>query len=300
METGWPVLMALSNKDFVGETLDLPVDRAAGGHARRDRARRRRPGAAMFRAHQVVATRRVLEMVASIEGTRPPAAIRADGLSLAARPAIAARRARRRRRDGPAIDIRARMPRCRSAWHHRCRGHRPGVPGHRGRDRPRRVRPRRVRVRPRRADGRAVAAHLTGRTPGRRHRRRGRAPDPVRPGPARLSDERRRLDAWTGWRTSSIGCTVGSASSGESRCRPASTPPADRSCSRMTGLNWSRRLASIGARWLSGGRCRSRDRAGGDRGPTDASVDVPADARAQSSARRPTSSAADDGDGPSA
>ena len=34
--TGWPVLVALSNKDFVGETLDVPVDRAAGGHARGD------------------------------------------------------------------------------------------------------------------------------------------------------------------------------------------------------------------------------------------------------------------------
>ena len=34
--TGWPVLVALSNKDFVGETLDLPVDAAAGGHARGD------------------------------------------------------------------------------------------------------------------------------------------------------------------------------------------------------------------------------------------------------------------------
>ncbi|MGH3422277.1 MAG: dihydropteroate synthase, partial [Streptosporangiaceae bacterium] len=28
---GWPVLVALSNKDFVGETLDLPVDRRLVG-----------------------------------------------------------------------------------------------------------------------------------------------------------------------------------------------------------------------------------------------------------------------------
>ena len=26
VETGWPVLVSLSNKDFVGETLDRPVD----------------------------------------------------------------------------------------------------------------------------------------------------------------------------------------------------------------------------------------------------------------------------------
>ena len=42
--TGWPVLVSLSNKDFVGETLDLPVGRAADRHPRghrRLRARRR-------------------------------------------------------------------------------------------------------------------------------------------------------------------------------------------------------------------------------------------------------------------
>jgi dihydropteroate synthase len=75
VQTGWPVLMALSNKDFVGETLDLDVaERLEGTLAATALAAA--AGAAMFRAHQVVATRRVLEMVASIEGTRPPAAIR--------------------------------------------------------------------------------------------------------------------------------------------------------------------------------------------------------------------------------
>ena len=73
--TGWPVLMALSNKDFVGETLDLPVDHRLEGTLAAT-ALAAAAGAAMFRAHQVVATRRVLEMVASIEGTRPPSAIR--------------------------------------------------------------------------------------------------------------------------------------------------------------------------------------------------------------------------------
>ena len=39
--TGWPVLMALSNKDFVGETLGVTERRRpAGGHARGHRARR--------------------------------------------------------------------------------------------------------------------------------------------------------------------------------------------------------------------------------------------------------------------
>ena len=44
--TGWPVLVSLSNKDFVGETLDRPVGGAARRDARRDRGQRlaRRPG----------------------------------------------------------------------------------------------------------------------------------------------------------------------------------------------------------------------------------------------------------------
>ncbi|HET8589331.1 MAG TPA: dihydropteroate synthase [Nakamurella sp.] len=73
--TGWPVLMALSNKDFVGETLDVPVgERLEGTLAATALAAA--AGAAVFRAHQVLPTRRVLEMVASIRGTRPPAAVR--------------------------------------------------------------------------------------------------------------------------------------------------------------------------------------------------------------------------------
>jgi dihydropteroate synthase len=72
VDTGWPVLMALSNKDFIGETLDAGVDDrvdgtlAATAIAAWARVR-------VFRAHQVRQTRRVLEMVASIAGTRPPA-----------------------------------------------------------------------------------------------------------------------------------------------------------------------------------------------------------------------------------
>ncbi|MET8119367.1 dihydropteroate synthase [Micromonospora sp. NPDC005189] len=73
--TGWPVLVALSNKDFIGETLDLPVaERLEGTLAAT--AVSAWLGARVFRAHQVGPTRRVLDMVASIRGDRPPAATR--------------------------------------------------------------------------------------------------------------------------------------------------------------------------------------------------------------------------------
>lgn len=69
--TGWPVLMALSNKDFVGETLDLPVDQRHEGTLAAT-AIAAHAGAAMFRAHDVRATRRVVEMAATIAGRRRP------------------------------------------------------------------------------------------------------------------------------------------------------------------------------------------------------------------------------------
>ena len=73
--TGWPVLVALSRKDFVGETLDLPPgDRLEGTLAAT--AISAWHGARVFRAHDVRATRRVLDMVASIRGTRPPSVAR--------------------------------------------------------------------------------------------------------------------------------------------------------------------------------------------------------------------------------
>ncbi|MET7707273.1 dihydropteroate synthase [Micromonospora sp. NPDC005413] len=73
--TGWPVLVALSNKDFIGETLNLPVaERLEGTLAAT--AVSAWLGARVFRAHQVGPTRRVLDMVASIRGDRPPAATR--------------------------------------------------------------------------------------------------------------------------------------------------------------------------------------------------------------------------------
>ena len=75
VDTGWPVLVALSNKDFIGETLDLPVDdRAAGTLAAT--AVSAWLGARVFRAHDVAGTRRVLDMVAAIRGDRQPAVSR--------------------------------------------------------------------------------------------------------------------------------------------------------------------------------------------------------------------------------
>lgn len=74
--TGWPVLVSLSRKDFVGETLDIaaPADRLVGTLA--TTAVSAWLGARVYRAHDVAATRQTLDMVASIAGTRPPAVAR--------------------------------------------------------------------------------------------------------------------------------------------------------------------------------------------------------------------------------
>jgi dihydropteroate synthase len=70
--TGWPVLMALSNKDFIGETLGVGLDDRVDGTLAAT-AIAAWAKVRVFRAHQVRQTRHVLEMVASIAGTRPPA-----------------------------------------------------------------------------------------------------------------------------------------------------------------------------------------------------------------------------------
>ena len=74
--TGWPVLVSLSRKDFVGETLDVaaPVDRLTGTLA--TTAVSAWLGARVYRAHDVAATRQTLDMVASVAGLRPPAVAR--------------------------------------------------------------------------------------------------------------------------------------------------------------------------------------------------------------------------------
>ena len=69
---GYPVLQAISRKDFVGETLDLPADERLEGSLAAT-AVAAWLGATVFRTHDVRATRRTLDMVASIRGDRPPA-----------------------------------------------------------------------------------------------------------------------------------------------------------------------------------------------------------------------------------
>lgn len=69
---GFPVLMALSRKDFVGESLDLPPEERLEGTLAAT-AVAAWLGARVFRAHDVRATRRTLDMVATIRGDRPPA-----------------------------------------------------------------------------------------------------------------------------------------------------------------------------------------------------------------------------------
>jgi dihydropteroate synthase len=69
---GWPVMVAVSNKDFVGETLDAPLDERLPGTLAAT-AISAWQGATIFRAHHVAETRAVLDMVASIRGSRPPA-----------------------------------------------------------------------------------------------------------------------------------------------------------------------------------------------------------------------------------
>jgi dihydropteroate synthase len=75
VDSGWPVLVSLSNKDFVGETLDVPLtERLTGTLAAT--AICAWQGAQVFRAHEVRQTREVIEMVAAIRGDRGPAVAR--------------------------------------------------------------------------------------------------------------------------------------------------------------------------------------------------------------------------------
>ena len=69
--TGWPVLVSLSNKDFVGEALDLPLDERLLGTLAATTVCAWQ-GATVFRAHNVAETRQVLDMVAAIRGSAPP------------------------------------------------------------------------------------------------------------------------------------------------------------------------------------------------------------------------------------
>jgi dihydropteroate synthase len=70
--TGWPVLVSLSNKDFVGETLNVPIEERLPGTLAAT-AVSAWHGARIFRVHQVRESRQVVDMVAAIRGDRPPA-----------------------------------------------------------------------------------------------------------------------------------------------------------------------------------------------------------------------------------
>ncbi len=70
--TGWPVLVSLSNKDFVGEALGgLPVDQRLIGTLATT-AISAWHGAVVYRVHNVAETRQVLDMVSVIKGTKQP------------------------------------------------------------------------------------------------------------------------------------------------------------------------------------------------------------------------------------
>jgi dihydropteroate synthase len=70
--TGWPVLVSVSNKDFIGETLNVPSEqRLAGTLAVTSICAWQ--GARIFRVHHVPETRHVLGMVSAIRGDSPPA-----------------------------------------------------------------------------------------------------------------------------------------------------------------------------------------------------------------------------------
>jgi len=72
---GHPLLVALSNKDFVGETLDVGLDQRLEGSLAAA-AFSVAAGANIVRVHQVQPTVRVVRMTEAILGRRPPAATR--------------------------------------------------------------------------------------------------------------------------------------------------------------------------------------------------------------------------------
>ncbi|CAN5858013.1 dihydropteroate synthase [soil metagenome] len=69
---GFPVLLALSNKDFIGEALDLPLADRAGASVAAAVASVML-GARLVRVHQTKATKQAVMMAEVILGLRPPA-----------------------------------------------------------------------------------------------------------------------------------------------------------------------------------------------------------------------------------
>jgi dihydropteroate synthase len=75
VELGWPVLVAVSRKDFVGETLDRAPDARLAGTLAAVAACAQR-GARLFRVHDVAETTDLLRMLDAVEGRREPIAAR--------------------------------------------------------------------------------------------------------------------------------------------------------------------------------------------------------------------------------
>jgi dihydropteroate synthase len=69
---GYPVLVALSNKDFIGETLAAPLDQRLEGSLAATVVSVLN-GASIVRVHEVAPTVRALRMTEAILGRRPPA-----------------------------------------------------------------------------------------------------------------------------------------------------------------------------------------------------------------------------------
>jgi dihydropteroate synthase len=72
-ELGYPVLIAASRKDVVGETLDLPPDQRLEGSLALA-AIAAMAGASVVRAHDVLATVRAVTMAEAVQGRIPPQA----------------------------------------------------------------------------------------------------------------------------------------------------------------------------------------------------------------------------------
>jgi dihydropteroate synthase len=72
---GYPVLVALSNKDFIGETLAAPLDQRLEGSLAAAVVSVLN-GASIVRVHEVAPTVRALRMTEAILGRRPPATAR--------------------------------------------------------------------------------------------------------------------------------------------------------------------------------------------------------------------------------
>jgi dihydropteroate synthase len=70
--TGWPVLVAPSNKDFLGESLDLPSGRR-GPATMAAVSVMAWLGARVFRVHDVAGVRQALDLIAVLQRTKQPA-----------------------------------------------------------------------------------------------------------------------------------------------------------------------------------------------------------------------------------